>query len=381
MKFPNSTPSHAAGPPSRRLSATILALALGVVLGCTAVTPNGSLDAFAQDGSLDQMSNKACDAYRQADFEKALSLSRQELKSVTDPQTRIDIYKCQACTYVAMAEIDPAKGSISGMLSVDSGARFSPDYSYPPPVIDLYHAVRESLFAGTVDINTVAVGDFEDNSVYIGKFKDYDFSLFERGLIHTITADLAMATPLKIVDRQRTSQILKEIELGQSGFVSADDAVKFGQLLGAQSFIFGQYMILSKNTVRIDARVVKTSTGEIILTKSVTGEFAGKPEKFLELQRELITALAGGIDQVIAGGGERAGFAKMTDDYFEGQASNINKRDGYVEGYFLTAKALELEDAGNYTEAKKIWQQIRKVDPNNDVAAVRLDVLDTFAMK
>ena len=48
---------------------------------------------------------------------------------------------------------------------------------------------------------------------YKGKFKDYDYSLFSRALIHIIGADLAEATSLKIVDRQRTNQLLTEFEL------------------------------------------------------------------------------------------------------------------------------------------------------------------------
>ena len=144
-----------------------------------------------------------------------------------------------------------------------------------------------------------------------------------------------------------------------------------GRLLGAQTFIFGQYMILSKNKVRIDARVVHTATGEIILTKQVTGDFGGDPEKFLELEKELVVALAQGIEKVAKAMNQTMTLEQLTKGYFDEKSKAIDKREAYVEVQFLTAEALELEDAGKFEKAQKIWQKIREADPNNEVAQVR----------
>ena len=155
-------------------------------------------------------------------------------------------------------------------------------------------------------------------------------------------------------------------------------AVKAGELLGAQTFIFGQYMILSKDKVRIDARVVHTATGEIILTKQVTGKFSGEPEKFLELEAELVTALAVGIDQVLKAHEMKGDSQKQTKAYFETKMSSIKKRSGYVESKFLIASALEKEDIGQFALARELWKQVLDIDPANEVAPVRIQVLGTL---
>lgn len=331
------------------------------------------LDVIATPGE-----GSVCEAYWMSRYDQAIELARAILDSDAAPEDKLEAYQCKACTHVAKKQYDPAKDTIAGMLSFDATARFSPDTTYPPKVIELYNSVRDSLFPGVMDINTVAVGDFEDNSVYQGKFGDYDFSLFQRALIHTINADLAAATPLKLVDRQRIEQIQAELQLNQSGFVNPEQAVKAGELLGAQSFIFGQYMILSKDRVRIDARVVHTATGEIVLTKQVTGDFSGDPEKFLALERDLVVALARGIDEIRGAAMESSDLGDQAEAFFRERSGSIDEREGYVESKFLVAQALELEDQGLFAEAQSAWKKVLQVDPANEVAPVRIRVLETL---
>jgi hypothetical protein len=154
--------------------------------------------------------------------------------------------------------------------------------------------------------------------------------------------------------------------------------VRAGQLLGAHTFVFGQYMILSKDKVRIDARVVKTATGEVLLTKQVTGEFSGSPEKFLELEQELVTAIAAGIDEVLAANGLESHVEEDAQGYFAKKRATIKNRPDYVESKFLVAMALESEDTGDYEEARDAWQRVLDVDPANEVAPVRIQVLETL---
>lgn len=363
---------------ARGALAALAALFVFAALAAPGVSPGPALAAGAQEGSLGSLSASACDAYREQEYEKALSLSSKVIASQeADVPTKVETYKCQACTYVALRQPPKAKGSIGGMLGIDETARFSPEYSYPPPVITLYNTVRDSVLAGrgTADIRTIAVGDFEDNSVFKGTYKSYDFSLFKNALVHTVTADLAEATKMKIVDRQRTGQLLEELKLGQSGFADANQAVKAGQFLGAQSFIFGQYMILGPKKVRIDARVVHTATGEVVLTREITGDYSGDPEKFLALEKQLVMSLVEGIESIASRGGAAAPMRQDAEAYFEKKGASIRARKDYVEGKFLAAEALEREDEGNYEEAQKLWKKVLDVDPQNEVAMVRVQVL------
>jgi tetratricopeptide (TPR) repeat protein len=358
-----------------KLNSRTGAALLGAVI-CLAAPPLADPGAAQDPGAAE---GTVCEAFWDMKYDQALDLANQVLQEKDAPvPEKVGAYRCQACTYVAQRKLLPAKESIEGMLTLDASARFSPDYSYPPAVIDLYHVVHDSLFPGTMDIHTIAVGDFEDNSIYTGKFKNHDFSKFQGALVHTISADLCQATHLKVVDRQRIEQIQKEIELGQSGFANPQSAVRAGELLGAQTFIFGQFMILSKDKVRIDARVVHTATGQIILTKEVTGDFSGDPEKFLALERELVVSLAGGIDQILSGAGDKADNEQQAERYFDEKATRIQKSDDYVESKFLVAEALEQEDHQDYSKARATWKKVLETDPANEVAPLRLRVLDTM---
>lgn len=319
-----------------------------------------------------------CEAYFYQEYDRAIDLARQIVQSDSPTTEKLDAYRCKTCSYVALSEVRPAKMTIAEMLEVDQTARFSPDLSYPPVVIDLYNAVRDSLYPGTMDINTIAVGDFEDNSIYKGKFGDYDFSMFKDALIHTINADLAEATPLKLVDRQRIDKITAELALNQNAMMDPEHAVQAGRLLGAHSFIFGQYMILSKDTVRIDARVVHTATGEIVLTKQVTGKFDGDALKFLELEKELVTSLASGIDKIRTTEVESSDMKQKAEAYFEEKEGAVDSKMKYVESKFLAAQALELEDQGKFNDAQDVWRQVLDADPRNEIAETRIRILDTL---
>lgn len=286
----------------------------------------------------------------------------------------VDAYKCLACVYVMQREQQRSLESLIEMLRLDPTARFSPDALYPPRIIAEYNTLRDSLFPGTMDINTIAIGDFEDNSVYTGKFKNYDFKALTRALPHLITYDLAQASDLKVVDRQRTNEILKELAVTTSGFADPQQAVHAGKLLGAHAYVFGQYMLLSRKSVRIDMRVVRTATGEVVEARQITGDFSGQPEAFFGLEKKLVTEVLRSVNEAL--GQESGAPAERAGTYFGGQAGRVRKRTGYVEGVFLTSAALEAEEKRDYAAALDTWRRVLKVDPGSKVAAVRVKLLE-----
>jgi hypothetical protein len=353
---------------SRRAFASLLFLAL-----VAAAVPRAASASEAAAAKVD----RAMDAFWDARYDDALALVHEVLNDRgADAANRADAYKVASCVYVAREALARARGAIVDMFGVDAQARFTPDYRYPPPVITLYHEVRDSLHEGTMDVKTVAIGDFENNSVYTGKFKGYDFGLFRGALVHILTQDLSEATPFRIVDRQRTADLLKEIDLSASQFADPENSVRMGKFLGAHCFIFGQYSVLSRREVRIDARAVHTATGEIILTKSVTGDFSGDPAKFLALEKRLVSELAAGLTQFAERMGESVGdVSGDVSRYFDGRAASVKSRKGYVEAKFLIAEAMEREQASDYAGALERWRSVLETDPQNEVAKVRVLVL------
>jgi len=375
-----------AGSPSRRPAgaAILLCSALALTIGVAARA--GAADKKAASGPAPAASSDAqavCSAYNDAKYEEALRIAQTVVNSQkADKSSKVEAYKCQACTYVETRKLSPARGSIERMLQLDPTARFSPDLAYPGKVLELYHVVWDSLFPGTMDINTIAVGDFEDNSPYTPKSDEYDYSVFSRAFVHSMIADLGRVTDLKIVDRQRVKQLVDEIDFNNaSGFVNPEQAVKAGQFLGAQSFIYGHYQILSDDEALIGVRVVHTATGEVIFTKEVMGEFSGSPKKLLELEKQLVLAVAEGIDEVrnsSDGGQDARKIAPQVEENFKAEEATIDDRDGYTKGVFLAGEASRFEDEGDFKKAYETWQKVVEADPANKDAALRIRALKTM---
>ena len=338
-----------------------------------------AIPVSAENGKTDETLLAAQQAFWDGEYPVAVRIARSILSSSeTNEADRVEVHKILAAAYTMNRTRQNALDNLVMMFNLDTSARYSPDTNYPPPVLDNYYAVRDSLFSGTMDINTVAVGDFENNSVYTGKFKDYDFGALEKALPHIITQDLTEITDLKIVDRQRTAEILREIKLSSSGFASPDQAVQAGKLLGAHSFIFGQYMLISADKIRIDARIVQTATGEVLSARQITGKFGGKPEVFLELEKKLITELMKTLNGAL-GTEVLAEPEKVAREYFAEKKKEIKGRDGYVDGIFLTSQALEAEKQGDYAAAIENWKAVLAADPENEVAAIRVKILAPLA--
>ncbi len=98
-----------------------------------------------------------------------------------------------------------------------------------------------------------------------------------------ITGGLARMAEVKVVERREIQKILDEIGLGMTGAIDDTTAVKAGKLLGANRLVLGSFLKF-KEKVRLNVRVVRTETGEILSTARVTGAF----DDIFELEEELV---------------------------------------------------------------------------------------------
>jgi TolB-like protein len=102
-------------------------------------------------------------------------------------------------------------------------------------------------------------------------------------LAEGITDGLSGAPGIRVVERHRLKAVMDEIGLGMSGAVDEKTAIRVGKLLGANHLLLGSFMKF-KGQVRVNARVVRTETGEITGTAKVTGKF----EDILGLEDKLV---------------------------------------------------------------------------------------------
>ena len=108
------------------------------------------------------------------------------------------------------------------------------------------------------------------------------------GLAQMLITDLTGTKGVTVVERAQLQAILDELELGHSGAVDPDTAAKVGELLGAEWMLMGSYFEMM-GTLRIDARLVKVETGEIVHAAGRNGVATG----FIGMEQELAAEFRG----------------------------------------------------------------------------------------
>jgi TolB-like protein len=141
-----------------------------------------------------------------------------------------------------------------------------------------------ALFAVPAHAETLAA----DTNVAVLYFENQgnpDLEPLKVGLAQMLITDLTGTPGVAMVERTQLQAILNELELGHSGKVDPDTAAQVGKLLGAEYMVLGTYFEMM-GTLRLDARLVRVETGEIVFAKGVNGKAAD----FMDLEKELATA-------------------------------------------------------------------------------------------
>jgi len=118
---------------------------------------------------------------------------------------------------------------------------------------------------------TIAVVEFADLEGRV--------SNFGRFVAEELITRLYETNKFKVIERQLLNKIITEQKLTLTGIVDPASAKKLGRLLGVDAIISGSVSDLSK-TLRVNARMISTETGEIFAVAST--EFV-KDETVLEL--------------------------------------------------------------------------------------------------
>ncbi|HEU4833204.1 MAG TPA: FlgO family outer membrane protein [Pyrinomonadaceae bacterium] len=118
---------------------------------------------------------------------------------------------------------------------------------------------------------TIAVVEFADLEGRVNNFG--------RFVAEELITRLHESNKFKVIERQLLNKIITEQKLSLTGIVDPASAKKLGRLLGVEAIVSGSVTDLSK-TLRVNARMISTETGEIFAVAST--EFV-KDETVLEL--------------------------------------------------------------------------------------------------
>jgi TolB-like protein len=126
---------------------------------------------------------------------------------------------------------------------------------------------------------------------YTGK-SDYD--PLGKGIASMMISDLSPVKEIRLLERDRMQDLLKEIDLQHTKYFDSTTSVKVGKMVGAEYVVVGAFAAVEPQ-MRIDTRVVRVSTGEIVKTAQVTGD----QNKFFDLEQALANKLIDGLGIVL----------------------------------------------------------------------------------
>lgn len=196
---------------------------------------------------------------------------------------------------------------------------------------------------------TVAVLYFNNGSFGPGA-KDYD--MLGRGVADFLITELSANPRIRVVERDQIAKITAEQDLGASGRMDAETAVRLGKLLGAQYMVTGGFIVTPRGDVRLDSRAFDVSTSRIVHTESVTD----KADNFVPLIGKLAEKLNGGMKLPEIPKRTGTGPAPAPAGTV-GTAAPAAEQKVPFAAVALYAKALAAKDKGNKAEAVTLFKQ------------------------
>ncbi len=190
-------------------------------------------------------------------------------------------------------------------------------------------------------------GDARTIAVLPLRFSGTDSTLkpLERGIADLLVSDLSQSKSLTIVERDRMQALYDELKLAQSGSAEAATAVRAGKLIRAGRIVQGSITELPSKSLRIDAAVVDASTSRA--TGSATGD--DKLDELFSLEKKIAFSLFDAMGVTLSAAERKA----------------IEQRPTRSMAAFLSySSGLMAQDAGNFENARRYYQDAVRADPS-----------------
>ena len=197
------------------------------------------------------------------------------------------------------------------------------------------------------ETKTIAISYFDNTS----GLKEYN--PLSKGLADMLITDLSNVKSIQIVEREKLEQIIQEQNLALTGIIDESTAAQVGKLLGAKLILTGSFLIMGE-TMRIDARLVDVSTGEVIMAEKIEG----KKDTFFQLEKDLINNLLASLNLGLSKSEQRR-IKKIQTESFE--------------AFYAYSSAIVALDNEEYEESKKLLEKAVEIDDDYDIAWDKLD--------
>lgn len=181
-----------------------------------------------------------------------------------------------------------------------------------------------------------------------------------KGMAALLIHDLSQVPDLQVVERIRLQALLKEMNLGTSGLVSAETAPRVGKLLKAKHVTAGSLADLEQESLQIASAVVDADQMASIGTQ----EAQGRLKQFYDLEKQIAC-------QIIEDLGKNC-------DEVPAEFSRIHTRS--MPALVSYSWGLNYFDEEKFDEARTMFRKALDEDPQFDLAAAALLATPTTAM-
>jgi TolB-like protein len=206
--------------------------------------------------------------------------------------------------------------------------------------------------AGT-NSKVVAVLAFDNGS------GDARYDPLGKGIAAMMITDLSQLSILRLVERERLQDLITELDLQQTRHFDPATAQRVGRIAGAEYVVTGTLTAIQPR-VRIDSRVIRVETGEIVKTASVLG----REDRFFELQERLADELMDGLEIALS--------PEELERFRQQQEAN---RLAELEHMLMYSEALARFDREDYVGAAEKMYGVMQAAPESVVVRMTYDMM------
>jgi hypothetical protein len=204
---------------------------------------------------------------------------------------------------------------------------------------------------------TVALLDFNGSGV--GR-NAADFEALGAAIPHHLGYVLARNPNIRLVDRNRIQEIIREQDLGAAGRLDSSAMVRIGRILGAQYIVDGSFIIQDNGEMAISATSTNMETSRVENPVRVRGR--------VNSVLDVLDSLAASLNRELRLPAAPASAVRAP----TGNVANLDQNRLIL----LEGAALKAEDRGDVRAAVELWKQVATLSPAYEGAKMKLAKLD-----
>jgi len=157
------------------------------------------------------------------------------------------------------------------------------------------HQATALLTQNKLAVESAALTPKLENSVAVMTFSNITGEPADEwigsGIAETVTSDLKKVRGISVIGRERTFEVLKDLQTGALDDFDESIAIDIGRRLAASWILGGGYQRIGE-MIRITARVIDVNTGEVVRTVKIDGKIS----EIFDLQDRIVYELSQGLN-------------------------------------------------------------------------------------